>query len=445
MNIYKIKKGLDIPIKGEASKTKSNDFNPAYVAVKPMDFIGFSPKVMVKSGDAVQVGSPVISNKLNENVFIPSPVSGTIEEIVRGEKRVLLEVRIKNDFRYESVKIEPQVATRDNIIETLQASGLWSLIRQRPFDIIPFSDKKPRDIFISAFDSSPLAPDYDFVLNDKGSYMQEALNVLSKLTTGKVYLSLKFGASNAIFESLVNVEKNYFKGPHPCGNVGVQIHHIKPINKGEILWYLNVQDLVKIGKLFKEGVVDLSKIVAVTGPEVLNPSYIKTIAGSNISGMLKLLDNNKDVRYISGNILTGDQIPPDGYLNYYHNQLSVIAEGKHYEFLGWLAPGFKKLSRSNLFLSRIFKPKNFDITTNYHGGERAYVVTGQYEKVFPFDIYPVYLMKAVITNDIDKMEQLGIYEVSPEDFALCDFVCTSKIENQDLVRNALEMLRNEMS
>ena len=261
-----------------------------------------------------------------------------------------------------------------------------------------------------------------------------------------MYLGLNAaGRNNGVFEQLSKVEKHYFSGPHPAGNVGVQIHHVKPINKGEVIVTLNIQDLAMIGKLMTERKIDASRTIAVTGPEIQHPHYIKTIIGSALHGFISLKDNKKAVRIISGNVLTGDTIETGGSLGYYHHQLTVIPEGKYNEFIGWALPGAKKFSNTRLFLSNLFTPKQFQLDTNFHGSVRALVVTGQYEKVFPFDILPVYLIKAILTGDIDKMEELGIYEVIPEDFALCDVVCTSKLETQEIVRQGLELIRKEMS
>lgn len=449
MHTIKIKKGLNIPLKGAPEKTIESVKLPSVFAIKPPDFIGYLHKLHVKVGDKVLAGTAILSSKANESLVIPSPVSGEVIDIVRGDKRFLLEVRIKSDdtIKYEKFKEGSQIPSdKEGIVNLLLRSGLWAMIRQRPFDTIPEPASIPRDVYISTFDSSPLAPDYGFILNGNENYLQVGIDVLSKLTTGKVYLGLNAKASdNSIFENLKNAEKIYFSGPHPAGNVGVQIHHTKPLNKGESVWYINIQDLAAIGKLMVDGIFDASRIIAITGPEVSKPAYCKTYIGANISNLIQLKDSKKPLRFISGNALTGDRIDSDGYLGFYHHQVTVIPEGDYFEFFGWALPGLKKFSNTRQFFSKLIPASNYQLDTNFHGSERAYVMTGQYEKVFPFDIYPVYLIKAIITNDIDKMEELGIYEVSPEDFALCDFVCTSKIEAQEIVRNGLEILRKEMS
>lgn len=450
MRVIKIKKGLDIPLKGEPAKKIETAGLPSVFAVKPPDFIGIQHKLLVKVGDRVMAGTPVLQSKTNESIIISSPVSGEVIDVVRGDKRALLEVRVKSDNAVDFIKFNDAPSanplTNEQIIDLLLKSGAWAHIRQRPYDVIPNPKVQPRDIYISTFDSAPLAPDYGFILKGKENYMQAAVDALVKLTTGKVILGLNAKASdNGGFEALNNVERYYFEGPHPAGNIGVQIHHTKPINKGEVVWYINPQDLVTIGHLLVDGVYDASRIIAIAGPEVENPLYIKTYLGVSIDGLFKVNRPVEQLRFISGNVLTGDRIEPNGFLGFYHHQVSVIPEGNYYEFFGWAAPGAKKFSNSRTFISKLLAKVNFKLDTNYHGAERAYVMSGEYEKVFPFDIYPVYLIKAIMTNDIDRMEELGIYEVSSEDFALCDFVCTSKIETQQIVRNGLEMLRIEMS
>ncbi len=448
MQVIKIKKGLDIPLKGEALKVVSAFSVPDIVAIKPADFINVLPKLIINPGDHVNAGSPLFYNKFDENIIFTSPVSGIVAEPVRGDKRLILEIPVTTDteIKYEQFgKQDVSSIDAEKIRSLLLTSGLWTFIRQRPYDIIPAADSKPRDIFVSTFDSSPLAPDYQFILKDSITYFQTGIDALAKLTTGKVFLGLDATIKDNIFSRVKNAELTYFKGKHPVGNVGVQIHKTKPINKGETVWYLNPQDIAMIGKFFTEGIYDASRIIAVTGPEVKNPVYCKTIIGSKVNQMVMDQARQEHIRYISGNVLTGSTIKNDGFMGYYHHQLTMIPEGDYYEFIGWVMPGLKKHSNSRTFLSFLFPGKKYDFDTNYHGGQRPFVMTGQYEKVFPFDIYPVYLLKAILAEDIDKMEELGIYEISEEDFALCDYVCTSKIETQQIVRKGLELLRKEMS
>lgn len=449
MHIIRLRKGLNIPLQGLALKSIQPYIDPKSVAIKPSDFVGFVPKLLVTTGDQVQAGTPIISHKVDPRIQIVSPISGTVSEFIRGEKRVIEEIRIIPDNKNSSVKFEPgklKFADSKEIVDMLLSAGIWPLIRQRPYDIIPNPDVQPRDIFISSFDSSPLAPDFNFILKGKEKYLQDAINLLKNLTSGNVYLGINAAAeSNEVFESLLNVEKKYFRGPHPAGNVGVHIHHIKPINKGETVWYLNIQSLLIIGKFLATGSFDAKQTIVVTGPEAKNPKYFETVIGAEISAFAEPVDPKKNVRFISGNVLTGTKIKNTGYLGYYHNQITLIPEGDYYEFMGWASPGFKKYSFSNTFLSKLIPQRSYKFDSNYHGGERAFVMTGEYEKVFPFKIYPVYLLKAILANDIEKMEKLGIYEVSAEDFALCEYICTSKIEAQEIVKNGLENLRKEMN
>jgi Na+-transporting NADH:ubiquinone oxidoreductase subunit A len=336
--------------------------------------------------------------------------------------------------------------SREEIIELLRKSGIWPSIRQRPYSVIADPKDDPKAIFISAFDTAPLAPDLDFIVHGKGELFQKGLDVLTKLTSGKVHLNINpRETTSKVFHNSKGVQINQFTGPHPAGNVGIQIHHVDPINKGDIVWYLNPQDVIIIGKFFKEGKYDASCMIALSGSDVLKPKYYKVIKGTSIK---PLVDNNvKDGehRYITGNVLCGNRIESDGYLGFYDYHVNVIPEGNYHEFLGWALPGFGKFSVSRSFTAWLNPAKKYSLDTNLHGGERAFVMSGQYEKVVPMDIYPVHLIKAIMVEDIDQMENLGIYEVDEEDFALCEFVCTSKINSQNIIRKGLDMMRKEMS
>ena len=448
MQTIKIKKGLNIPLDGKAQAVIEKMVQPAYVTIKPSDFIGFIPKPVVKEGDRVLAGTALLINKQNESLIVTSPVSGVVDEIVRGDKRLLLGVKIKADKETEYIRFKESGSipnSAETVKEILLNSGAWAYIRQRPYDIIASPDVLPRDVYVSTFDSAPLAPDYSLILKGKENYIQAAVDALDLLTSAKIHFGIDVqNKEKGIFENIKNVEFHYFAGTHPAGNTGVQIHHTKPLNKGEIIWYINIQDMVTIGKLLLEGVYDASRIIAITGPQAEKTFYANTYPGASIDGLVSIKNNNKQTRIISGNVLTGYKIPENGYLGFYHHQLSLVEEGNHSEFLGWAMPGLKKFSNSNLFPSKLLGNK-FRFHTNFNGSERAFVMSGQYEKVFPFDIYPVYLIKAILAQDIELMEELGIYEISPEDFALCEFVCTSKIEVQDIVAKGLELLRKEMS
>lgn len=444
----KIKKGANIKLKGTAEKITATVSNPEIFAIKPEDFHGVTPKMVVKVGDEVKAGSVLFYDKYNEVIKFTSPVSGEIADIVRGEKRKILEVRILADkeTRYESFSaVDPNTLDGTKVKEALLKSGLWALIKQRPYDVIAMPQKAPKAIVVSAFDTNPLAPDYDYILHGEGENFQAGLDALSKLTEGKVHLNIN-GASTStkVFTNSKNVQINKFSGPHPAGNPGVQIHHLDPISKGETVFMVNPQDVMIIGRFFKEGKVDMERTIAFCGSQVAKPRYYKAIAGSSVKNIVKdNLIEGDDNRYISGNPLTGTQIPADGFLGYYDNSISVIPEGHHYDFFGWAIPNTRKLSFSRTFLSWLMPSKEYKLDTNLNGEHRAFVVTGQYESLLPMDIYPVHLLKSIMTNDIEAMENLGIYEIAPEDMALCEFACTSKTDVQQIVREGLDVVKKE--
>jgi Na+-transporting NADH:ubiquinone oxidoreductase subunit A len=446
--VIKIKRGLDIKLQGEAEK-KISEAATADYALKPPDFISVFPKLFIKEGDEVKAGSPVFFDKYRENIIFTSPVSGKINEIYRGAKRKILEIRIQSDGKnqFESFgNADPKSLTREQITEKLLKSGVWAYIRQRPYSVIANPDHDPKAIFISAFDSAPLAPDLDFVIDHDASAFQAGLEVLKKLTNGKVHLNVNEKTTRSqAFLGAQGVQINKFSGPHPAGNVGIQIHHIQPINKGEIVWYLNPSAVVIVGRLFTEGKYDASRIVGLVGSEVSKPQYFKITSGCSILPTVKDNVKSSNVRYISGNVLTGRQIDREGYLGFYDQQVTVIPEGNHHEFIGWAMPRLNKFSFSRTFFSWLTPNKKYALDTNLNGGRRAFVLTGEYEKVFPMDIYPMQLLKAILAKDIDMMENLGIYEVDEEDFALCEFIDVSKTEMQAIIREGLDYLRNEMS
>ncbi|MCF8369392.1 MAG: Na(+)-translocating NADH-quinone reductase subunit A [Bacteroidales bacterium] len=445
--VIKIRKGLDIHLQGEAEKKVKEVISDNF-AIKPTDFHGVFPKMFVKEGDKVKAGTPVFFNKYHENIIFTSPVSGKVTEIHRGAKRKMLEVRIESDGKmdYEDFGTEaPKSLSREKIVHKLLKSGVWPLIRQRPYSVIANPEDEPKAIHISAFSSAPLAPDYNFMVDGQEKNFQAGIDALGSLTKGKVHLNLPEGGSaSKVFTGVQGVNFNYFSGPHPAGNVGIQIHHIDPVNKGDVVWYLDPQAVITIGKLFLEGKYDASKIIALAGSEVKNPQYYKVIAGCNIYPVIKENRISENLRYVSGNVLSGTKIEKDGYLCYYDNQLTLIPEGNYHEFLGWAMPRFNKFSYSKTFFSWLTPGKKYRLDTNINGGHRAFVLTGEYEKVFPMNIYPMQLLKAIIVKDIDRMEQLGIYEVDEEDFALCEFIDASKTEMQAIVREGLDFIRKEM-
>ena len=445
----RLKKGLNIHLLGDADKVYASTKPTEKYVVKPIDFHGLMPKLCVKVGDKVKAGTPLFYDKYNEKINFCSPINGEVTDIVRGEKRKIMEVVIKADTEivYEQfTTASADSLSREQIIEAMLKAGIWPFVRQKPYDIIANPADMPKAIFISTFSTAPLAIDNDFALYGMDELFQKGLDYIVKLSNGKTHLNTDGNTNpSKLFSAAKGVQINKISGPHPAGNVGVQIHQIDPINKGDVVWYLHPQDVIAIAHLFTAGKYDVSKIVALCGSQIQKPRYYRSIAGACISNLLN--ENTKDgkSRIISGDILSGTQINPDGCLGFYDSQLTVVPEGDEAEFLGWMLPGLHKFSASKTFLSWLFPSKKYNLDTNMHGEERAYVMTGEYEKVLPMDIYPTHLIKACMIEDVELMENLGIYEVSPEDLALCEFVCTSKIEVQSIIRQGLDLVRKENS
>lgn len=450
--VIKLKRGLDIRLVGEAEKTVMQMPVASSYALTPDSFPGITPKLLVAQGDKVKAGTPLFFDKARPQIMFTSPVSGTVAEIRRGEKRRILSVVINADavVEYETFQVSaPAKSTREKITEVLLQSGLWPFIIQRPYGIVANPTDTPKAIFVSGFDTAPLAPDMNFVLKDEYDNLATGFEVLRKLTDGKVHLGLRNG-DNGVLNRLTNVEQHLFEGPHPAGNVGIQIHHIDPINKDDVVWTVDIQNVAVIGRLFNTGKVDMHKTIAVTGSEVVAPKYVSMIAGASIEQVViaagvKHQNSGDNFRIILGNVLTGTKADSDGYIDLYHNQVTVIPEGNKYELLGWLAPRLNKFSVSHSYFSWLMPKKKYDLDTNLNGGKRALVVTGLYDRYLPMDIYPLYLLKACIAGDIDKMEDLGIYEVLPEDFALCEFVDPSKTDMQAVIADGINLMIKELS
>ena len=446
-NTFSIRKGLDIKLLGEAEKT-IKEIPTNVCAIKPPDFHGVFPKLLVKEGDEVKAGTPLFYNKYKENILFTSPVSGKVREVRRGAKRVLLEVSVDAAPDQEFVDFgaaDPNSLDKAAIIEKMLKSGVWPFVRQRPYSIIANPDDDPKAIMIPAFDSAPLAPDFDLIVEGQEADFQAGVDALKKLTGGKVYLNISDKQSSQVFNNAKGVEINTFSGPHPAGNVSTQISRISPLNRGEVVWYLRPQEVLSIGRLFTQGKLDPSRIIALTGSEIEKPVYYKTILGASISGMTDGNVRDGKLRYISGNALTGTKIEKTGFVGFYDSQITVIPEGDHSEFLGWAMPRINKFSFYYTFLSWMMPRKKYRLDTNYNGGERAFILTGKFEQVFPLDIYPMQLVKSIMIEDIDQMENLGIYEVDEEDFALCEFISTSKINLQKTVREGIDLMIKEMS
>jgi Na+-transporting NADH:ubiquinone oxidoreductase subunit A len=446
--IVKLKKGFDINLVGKA-KQELSDFAAAQTyAIKPTDFIGFQrPKILVNEGDTVKAGTPILIDKAMDQIIFASPVSGEIIEIKRGDRRKLLEIKILADKSMTfqmSEKVDLVSIARDALAAKLAASGVWPNIIQRPFGIIANPADTPKAIFISGFDTHPLAPDYGFTLQGEERFLQAGIDTLAKLTSGKVHLNVDGSKPvPAVFSGIKNAQINQFSGPHPAGNVGIQIHHLDPVNKGEIAWTVSPVGVVQIGKFILEGIYDSSKIIAITGSEITKPTYVKTYSGANVSSFVKGNLNSGHVRVISGNVLTGEKINLEGFLGFYHSQVTVIPEGDYYEFLGWAKPTTEKLSyhRALGLLSFLTPKKEYVLDSNGRGEERAFVQTGVFESVTPMDILPMYLLKAILAEDFDEIEELGIYEIVEEDLALCEFVDVSKHPVQELIRKGIELIQ----
>lgn len=444
----KLKKGHDIKLVGEASPATGDVKASKTYAIKPLDFKGLTPKLQVEVGSEVKAGTPLYFFKEMPDVFVTAPVSGEVIEVNRGAKRVILEIKILADNATSHVNFamgNPNEMTAEAVKKNLLDSGAWTSIKQRPFGKVANPADSPKNIFISGFDSAPLAPDYNFIIKDRAEHFQLGIDALAKLTEGKVYLSLDGSEAGGVLNNTKNVEIVNFVGPHPAGNVGVQIHHIAPLNKGEVVWAVNPEDIANIGKLFKEGTYNQERTVALTGSEVNESSrkYYKVTAGVEIASITGGNINEGNNRIISGNVLTGTKIAAESYLGFYDRQVTVIPEGDEPEFLGWLIPTYSRPSISKTFLSYLTPNKKFKVNTGMHGEERALVVTGEYEKVLPMDIHPQYLFKAIMANDLEAMEELGILEIDEEDVALCEFVCTSKMDLQKLVREGLDTIQKE--
>ncbi len=445
----KISKGANIRLKGEAEKTLETQSTTDLFAIKPTDFRGLLPKLSVKAGDKVKAGTPLFFDKTNNKIVFCSPVSGEVTEILRGEKRKILEVRVKSDKQNTSEdlgKFAVDAASREDVLGKLLNCGLWPMFNQRPFDIMANPMDKPKAIFVSGFDSSPLAPDSEFVMQGQEENFNFGLKVLAKLADGKPIHVNALDGSN-FFKGTPGVTINKFSGPHPAGNVGVQIHKLAPLNAGETVWTLDPQDVANIGRVLSTGQYSIEKTIAVCGSEVTKPKYYRVKVGTNVAGILQGQISGDNNRVISGNVLTGQHIAEDGYLGFFERQITVIPEGHDAQFFltkGWLGPGFDKFSLSRTFPTWMNSTKEYVLNTNNNGEDRAFVFSGEYEKVFPFDIYPVHLLKAILANDIEMMEKLGIYEVAPEDFALCEYGCTSKIKAQKIVREGLDSLLAEL-
>tara|TARA_B100001175_G_scaffold253511_1_gene221098 strand:+ start:49 stop:1404 length:1356 start_codon:yes stop_codon:yes gene_type:complete len=445
----RISKGLDIRLLGAATHSITDAIKSNFYALRPDDFHGVIPKLAVKVGAKLKAGETVFFDKANEAIKFVTPVSGEVIEIKRGEKRRILEVKIKADKKisYKTHKtLSLKSAQADAIKALLLDSGCWPFIKQRPYDVIANLESQPKAIFISAHATAPLAVDYNFTLQGKEVELQAAVTALSKLTDGAVHVGVS-KAANSPFYDLQDICIHNLSGPHPSGNVGTLINKIDPINKGETVWTIAPQDLVIIGELLLTGQFNAERTIAMVGSQIESPRYLKTRIGSEVATMIYDRGIQKDAhaRIISGNVLCGKEVKPDGFLDFYSDVISVIPEGDDYEFFGWNKPVFDKVSTSRaLTFSWLTPKKKYDLNTNTNGEHRAFVLTGSYEEVFPLDIFPMQILKACMYKDLDEMEALGMYEVAPEDFALTEFVCVSKQPHQKIIREGLDLMLKEI-
>jgi len=446
-NVIKLRKGLDINLKGKAAEELVTVKEPGFYALVPDDFPGVTPKVVVKEQEYVMAGGPLFIDKNHPEVKFVSPVSGVVTSVERGARRKVMNIVVEAAAEQDYEEFGKQDVARmnaDRVKELLLQSGMFAFIKQRPYDVIADPAVAPRAIFVSAFDSNPLAPEFEFALKGEETNFQTGLDALAKIA--KTYLGISVKQKSAALTQAKNVTITAFDGPNPAGNVGVQINRVAPVVKGETVWTIDPQAVIFIGRLMNTGRVDMTRTVAVTGSEVLKPAYTKLRVGALLTSVFAgNVTKDKELRYISGNVLTGKQVSPNGFLGAFHSQVSVIPEGNDiHEMLGWIMPRFNQFSVNHSYFSWLLGKKEYTIDARIKGGERHMIMSGEYDKVFPMDILPEFLIKAIIAGDIDRMEALGIYEVAPEDFALCEFVDSSKLELQRIVRAGLDMLRAEM-
>ena len=445
--VVKITKGLNINLKGAPVAELTQVNAGKLYALMPADFTRVVPKVVVKPEDCVKAGDPLFVDKSIPELQFVSPVSGKVVAVNRGERRRVLSVVVESDGKFESVEYKAKDVlslSADDVKADLLKAGLFAFMRQRPYDVIANPADAPRAIYVSAFDTKPLAVDFEFALKGNEEDFQTGLDALSRIAP--VHLGICACQKSTALLVAKNVTTTVFKGPHPAGDVGVQINKTAPVNKGEIVWTIGAEEVIFIGRLFNKGKVDFTRTIAVVGSEVKNPSYSKVVLGASLSALLEgRVDSKNEVRVINGNVLTGKKTAADSFLGAFSTEVTVIPEvlGGD-EMLGWIAPRFSMFSTSRSYFSWLTPKRKYTIDARIKGGERHMIMSDEYGKVFPMDIYPEFLIKAIITGNIDKMEQLGIYEVAPEDFALCEFVDSSKLELQRIVREGLDKLRAEM-
>ena len=450
-DLYLLSHGHNINLEGVAAPEVADASGVTRYALQPGNWRGIAPipKMMVQVGDSVKAGQPLFFDKGNDKIKYVAPVSGELIEINRGAKRAISEVVILADKEqqfHENNVPNLESASREELVDFLCESGGWTLIRQRPYEIVAEPEVVPANVFISTFDTAPLAPDVNLAVDGRGAQFQKGLDVLAKLTSGKVHLSHDGRKGRMPADEFVNatgVEHHYFRGAHPAGNVGVQAHHIAPVSANKKIWVLGVQEVITLGSLFLNGQFDTKRVIVLCGEQLNNAHYVRTYAGANVGELIEGNLNADNVRIVSGDVLSGKTKSKNGYLNMFDDQLTVLAEGNKYEMFGWLVPAKARPSAGRTYLTGLIPGMKYSADTNTHGEKRAFVVTGQYEDVLPMDIYPQHLMKAIMIKDIERMEGLGIHEMTEEDIAICEFACTSKMPLQEILREGLDLMREQ--
>lgn len=439
-SIVNIKKGIDIPIKGTATENYKILPYPKEYCIAPDNFENSTLKLCINEGDTVQIGSPVFFHVEHPDIYVVSPISGIVKEIRRGEKRKIKAVIIESDDCYQTINFDISQSPK----EILMKCGLWNFIKERPFDIVANPQSQPKAVFISTFATEPLAPHIAFLLKNQESDFAKGLEIIANVAHCPIHLGLKKDETFPAFKEAVNIQKHSFNGPHPSGLLSTQIQYINPINKGEIVWTIHPQDVALIGHFFNTKILNFKRNIAFCGSEATETFYTEVIIGQSVKTIIDTFSKTGNIRYISGNILNGDKIESDGFIGFYARQLIAFPEGGKREFFGWITPGYHRWSFSHTFLSKWIPKKEYVMNTSMNGGSRNIVFSEVYNNVVPLDIYPVELLKACLIKDIELMEELGIYEVVPEDFALCEVICPSKTPCQAIVKEALEYIRKEV-
>ncbi|MFE8071501.1 Na(+)-translocating NADH-quinone reductase subunit A [Marinobacteraceae bacterium S3BR75-40.1] len=448
--MIKIKKGLDLPISGAPEQTITEGKPVKHVALVGFDYVGMKPTMAVREGDRVKRGTLLFTDKKTEGVRYTSPAAGTVKAINRGERRVFQSIEIEVDdsdeaetyARFEATELDN--LERQQVVDNLVESGLWSLFKTRPYSKVPAIDSAPHSIFVSVMDTNPLAADPTVIVNDDPEAFDQGLRVIRHLTQGKVFVTTKPGARIPVPKDSV-FQQETFDGPHPAGNVGTHIHYLDPVSGSKTVWSIGYQDVMAIGRLFVSGEVPSERVIAVGGPKASKPRLIRTRIGANLTELLEgEVDQNVPIRLITGSVFGGRTARgPVAYLGRFSNQVSVLEEGIKREFMGWLSPGAKRFSKLNIYLSSLFGAKSLDFTTTTNGSERAMVPVGSYEEVMPLDILPTQLLRSLIVGDTETAQLLGALELDEEDLALCTFVCPGKYEYGPILRQNLTRIEIE--